>query len=293
MYLDPDFYRGIRVDLSIKEERSIRGLIGLGVRYKVHRQLTSIIECHVNNWIGVYYDSVKAGLRFPLMDFIVAFCKFYGVLPAQITPNAHRILACVPQICRRHRLPSSIKLFNFLYTVKLGGKKTGGDYVMVQCRQSVGKIDGLPDNNKGWKGKFFKVRLDDAFPFDRVWLSQVCKCKQPAETSGLKEAFRWIGSESYDWDTYHSPDALLDAGLDRPSWEIAEEEVNQAVGGRQPGGPCPVPNTCAFHRFYSFLTSFCFAGAQKWVLTMNLRPCSVVMPRPRPGPRSQRRSRSP
>lgn len=85
-------------------------------------------------------------------------------------------------------MPSSIKLFSYFYTVKLEGKQVGGDYVIVQCRQSVGKIDGLPDNNKGWKNKYFKVLLNDPFPFEREWTSQVRKCKQSAETPGIKEA---------------------------------------------------------------------------------------------------------
>lgn len=165
----------------------------------------------MDNWIEVHYDSLKADMHFQFNGFMLWFCNFYGVLSAQITPNAHRILSCFPQICGRHQLPSSIKLFNYLHTVKLGGKKVGSDYVMVQCRQSVSKIDDLPNNNKGWKIKYFKVLLSDHFPPQMRMVLSVCNCKQPAKTPGIKEAIRRISLESYDWDTFYLANALEDA----------------------------------------------------------------------------------
>lgn len=113
-FLDPYSYRAIQVDLSIKEERSIRGLLSPRVCYQVNRWLTSVIEYHVDNLIGVLYYSIMAGLRFSLNNFMLRFYKFYGVLLAQVTPNTHRILSCFPHIYGHHHLPNSIKLFNYL-----------------------------------------------------------------------------------------------------------------------------------------------------------------------------------
>nr|GMD96988.1 Bromodomain adjacent to zinc finger domain 1A [Ipomoea batatas] len=72
---------------------------------------------------GMHFDSLKVGLRIPFDPFLVDFVNYYGIVPAQIAPNAHRILACYPQICKRHQVPCTLELFNFLH---LGEGGTGG-----------------------------------------------------------------------------------------------------------------------------------------------------------------------
>lgn len=56
----------------------------------------------------------------------------------------------------------------------------------------------LLNNNKSWKGKYFKVYIKDHFPFEQEWPSQMPKCKQPLETPRLREVFHQIGLEVYD-----------------------------------------------------------------------------------------------
>lgn len=74
----------------------------------------------------MHLDSLKAPLTFPFQPFLLGFMKYYGVLPGQISPNAHRTLACFPQICGRHGLPVTLELFWFLFSVWPLSPKHGG-----------------------------------------------------------------------------------------------------------------------------------------------------------------------
>nr|GME15770.1 uncharacterized protein LOC109159160 [Ipomoea batatas] len=146
--LDPKGAFGTPVEISPKEEEQLADLIGEGIRYEVDRRLTNIVSCHYKKWIGVHLDSLKAGMRIPLDPFLVGFVNYYGIVPSQVTPNGHRILACFPQICARHQVPCTIDLFNFLHLVKTMGKNCHPSFVIIQCRGLFGKVSGLPDNNQ-------------------------------------------------------------------------------------------------------------------------------------------------
>nr|GMC47028.1 uncharacterized protein LOC109159167 [Ipomoea batatas] len=132
--LDPKGAFGTPVEISPKEEEQLADLIGEGIRYE--------------KWIGVHLDSLKAGMRIPLDPFLVDFVNYYVIVPSQVTPNGHRILACFPQICARHLVPCTIDLFNFLHLVKTMGKNCHPSFVIIQCRGLFGKVSGLPDNNR-------------------------------------------------------------------------------------------------------------------------------------------------
>nr|GMC66715.1 predicted protein [Ipomoea batatas] len=198
--LDPKGAFGTPVEISPKEEEQLADLIGEGIRYEVDRRLTNIVSCHYKKWIGVHLDSLKAGMRIPLDPFLVDFVNYYGIVPSQVTPNGHRILACFPQICARHQVPCTIDLFNFLHLVKTMGKNCHPSFVIIQCRGLFGKVSGLPDNNHG-------------VPFKNEWSRRMRKCVLSPETLEIKDAVEKISSECYSWDNYHSPEALAAAHL--------------------------------------------------------------------------------
>nr|GMD59567.1 uncharacterized protein LOC109149872 [Ipomoea batatas] len=223
--LDTDGAHDTLIEMSVKEEEQVGKLLGKGVTYKVDRSLTSIANCHRNRWIGVHFDSLKAGMRFPLDSFLVAFVNYYRIVPGRIAPNGHRILACFPQICQRHQVPCTIDLFNFLYLVKAMGKSYGGSFIMIQCRGPIGKIVDLPDNNRRWRGKYLRVRLDDDLPFKNEWSSRMRKYTLPSETPEIRAAVERISTESYSWEHYHSPKAFAAMQLPLPFYGSSGQTI--------------------------------------------------------------------
>ncbi|XP_031124350.1 uncharacterized protein LOC116027063 [Ipomoea triloba] len=223
--LDPKGAFATPVEISPKEEEQLADLIGEGIRYEVDRRLTNIVSCHYKKWIGVHLDSLKAGMRIPLDPFLVDFVNYYGIVPSQVAPNGHRILACFPQICARHQVPCTIDLFNFLHLVKTMGKNCHPSFVIIQCRGLFGKVSGLPDNNRKWRGKFLRVFLKDGVPFKNEWSRRMRKCVLPPETLEIKDAVEKISSECYSWDNYHSPEALAAAHLPPPMYGVQRQVV--------------------------------------------------------------------
>nr|GMD28893.1 uncharacterized protein LOC109159160 [Ipomoea batatas] len=223
--LDPKGAFATPVEISPKEEEQLADLIGEGIRYEVDRRLTNIVSCHYKKWIGVHLDSLKAGMRIPLDHFLVDFMNYYGIVPSQVAPNGHRILACFPQICARHQVPCTIDLFNFLHLVKTMGKNCHPSFVIIQSRGLFGKVSGLPDNNRKWRGKFLRVFLKDGVPFKNEWSHRMRKCVPPPETLEIKDAVEKISSEFYSWDNYHSPEALAAAHLPPPMYGVQRQVV--------------------------------------------------------------------
>nr|GME21362.1 uncharacterized protein LOC109159160 [Ipomoea batatas] len=223
--LDPKGAFATPVEISPKEEEQLADLIGEGIRYEVDRRLTNIVSCHYKKWIGVHLDSLKAGMRIPLDRFLVDFMNYYGIVSSQVAPNGHRILACFPQICARHQVPCTIDLFNFLHLVKTMGKNCHPSFVIIQSRGLFGKVSGLPDNNRKWRGKFLRVFLKDGVPFKNEWSHRMRKCVPPPETLEIKDAVEKISSECYSWDNYHSPEALAAAHLPPPMYGAQRQVV--------------------------------------------------------------------
>nr|GMD73374.1 Bromodomain adjacent to zinc finger domain 1A [Ipomoea batatas] len=223
--LDPKGAFATPVEISPKEEEQLADLIGEGIRYEVDRRLTNIVSCHYKKWIGVHLDSLKAGMRIPLDPFLVDFMNYYGIVPSQVAPNGHRILACFPQICARHQVPCTIDLFNFLHLVKTMGKNCHPSFVIIQSRGLFGKVSGLPDNNRKWRGKFLRVFLKDGVPFKNEWSHRMRKCVPPPETLEIKDAVEKILSECYSWDNYHSPEALAAAHLPPPMYGVQRQVI--------------------------------------------------------------------
>ncbi|XP_031121978.1 uncharacterized protein LOC116025055 [Ipomoea triloba] len=214
--LDSDGARIVGIDFTDKEVEQLKKLIGKGISYSIDRRPSNIIDCHQKNWVGVHFDSLKAGLRIPFDPFLVDFVNYYGIVPGQIAPNAHRILACYPQICRRHQVPCTLELFNFLHLVKCMGKNHRNGFVIIQCRGTAGKVSDLPDNNRRWKEKFLRVRLDGDLPFKNEWSRRMRKCVVPPETPEIHIAVEKIKSECYSWEIYHSAEAFDAARLPAP-----------------------------------------------------------------------------
>lgn len=129
----------------------ISSLLTNRIDFDTRRGQGNVIERHQDDWVGIHLDSLKAPLSFPFSPFLLYFLKYYEVLPGQISPNAHRILACFPQIYAQHDFTCSIELFRFLFSVWALSSKHGGGFLIIQSWGHHCSITHLPDNNKGWK----------------------------------------------------------------------------------------------------------------------------------------------
>nr|GMC99446.1 uncharacterized protein LOC109159160 [Ipomoea batatas] len=93
------------------------------------------------------------------------------------------------------------------------GKNHRSGFVIIQCRGTAGKVSDLPDNNRRWKEKFLRVRLDGDLPFKNEWSRRMRKCVVPPETPEIRIAVEKIKSECYSWEIYHSAEAFDAAQL--------------------------------------------------------------------------------
>lgn len=125
---------GLRQHISLLTRSEIEEastLLTGQVKYNTRWSLKNIIDWTHGDWLGVHLDSLKAPLTFPFHPFLLGFMKYYGVLPRQISPNRHRILACFPQICGRHGLPVTMELFRYIFSIRPISPKHGGGVLCV------------------------------------------------------------------------------------------------------------------------------------------------------------------
>nr|GMD90064.1 uncharacterized protein LOC109149872 [Ipomoea batatas] len=132
-------------------------------------------------------------------------------------------------------------------SVKCMGKNHRSGFVIIQCRGTAGKVSDLPDNNRRWKEKFLRVRLDGDLPFKNEWSRRMRKCVVPPETPEIRIAVEKIKSECYSWEIYHSAEAFDAAQLSAPTYgaqgapdidpELKELLGAGASGSSRPGLP--------------------------------------------------------
>lgn len=131
MPLSSDDVRNHPCLLTMSELEEVRSLLTGQVEFQTRRSLGNMIDRTRDEWIGLHLDSIKVPLTFPFSPFLLSFLKHYRVLPRQIGPNAHSIIACFPQICARHNVPCTIELFNFIFAVRHIPVKHEGGFLMA------------------------------------------------------------------------------------------------------------------------------------------------------------------
>ena len=76
------------------------------------------VHCPPVGWLGIYEDSLKAGLRFPIHPFVIKLLTEYNMCPAQIVPNSWRIIIGFLSLCLLHKRTPTVNLFRACYTLK-------------------------------------------------------------------------------------------------------------------------------------------------------------------------------
>ncbi|GFS41640.1 hypothetical protein Acr_00g0075480 [Actinidia rufa] len=108
-----------------------------------------------------FYEAIfSAGLRFAVHPTIKRILNFYGICPAQLSPNAWRNIISMLVIWHFHRRHLSLNEFRCLYTLLKGpGSESGWLYFKARLGKNI--LKGPPNNVKGWKRRFFFISGDD------------------------------------------------------------------------------------------------------------------------------------
>ncbi|KAI3498712.1 hypothetical protein L1887_34491 [Cichorium endivia] len=110
--------------------------------------------------IGVYYQFMLAGLRFPAFDFLGEITRSYQIHLSQISPNGFRKIVCFVMLCSALGIKPEIEVFRYFYCTM-----SSGDWIAFSSRSNRKELcGGTQDSIKKWKNEFFFVN-EGAFPF--------------------------------------------------------------------------------------------------------------------------------
>ncbi|XP_042446641.1 uncharacterized protein LOC122031614 [Zingiber officinale] len=106
-------------------------------------------------FVTIFRDQILGGLRFPIHPFISSLSEYFGVCISQLAPNFFRAVCGTIILCRVYELPLTVHLFHHFYSFK----RSESGVFMVQARPDYKFFTDMPSSNKGWKSRFFFVRL--------------------------------------------------------------------------------------------------------------------------------------
>nr|GMD43463.1 uncharacterized protein LOC109173927 [Ipomoea batatas] len=159
--------------------------------------------------VGVHYNSIKCGLRFPLHPFVSEFLNTHQIIPAQLAPNGYKFLVVFLNICKECDIPPSQSLFHYLFTVEAGTKVETQSFVTVSSRRGLKFVTDIPSSHSGWKQRFFKVRLPESqICFPNVWATRVIHFPMPEETPELLSQAKKIASVPRSCNIYASKEKI-------------------------------------------------------------------------------------
>lgn len=107
--------------------------------------------------ITMNYDTMAAGVRFPLHPIISKLLNFWGLAPTQITPNGWSTIMGLLSLFGRvqPRAFLSAKELNFVTSLARWEKDVG--YYYVKSRPHMKIIEDLPNKFQDWKEKWWFV----------------------------------------------------------------------------------------------------------------------------------------
>lgn len=160
----------------------------------------------------------RVGCQSPLITpFLTTFLNHFKILPAMISPYGHCILACFLQICARHQVELTMGLFWYLFMFQVNQKGNARGIINIKAWDKTCCIKNLLGNNKGWKGRFFAVYLEDPLLINNIWREIVEDFKRPPLIGGkMKDVMRQIDTEGYDCNLYKSTEVYAEAALAPP-----------------------------------------------------------------------------
>ncbi|CAH9051247.1 unnamed protein product [Cuscuta europaea] len=158
----------------------------------------------------VHFDSIRAGLRFPLHPFFISFFNFYEIVPAQIMPNSYRAMAGFICRCKDAGARPTLELFHQFF--KVAPQQTHG-YLATSARTGHILFKGNPTSIKGWKDRFFFVSIPDGL-IPRKWNAFPRKTPDPVLTEEIYNDVLAVEKDKcMDIMNYLTPERLITAGI--------------------------------------------------------------------------------
>ncbi|KAL4568738.1 hypothetical protein LXL04_024353 [Taraxacum kok-saghyz] len=118
------------------------------------------IKTPPEGFVCIYHQFLKAGLRFPVFDFLKTVLSHYNLHIAQLTPKSFRKIICFVMLSRALGVLPSLTVFRHFYVTL-----NAGDWVSFTRRQGIDDIcDGIPSSIKKWKPEFIFVDAKELKP---------------------------------------------------------------------------------------------------------------------------------
>ncbi|XP_019163628.1 PREDICTED: uncharacterized protein LOC109159968 isoform X2 [Ipomoea nil] len=207
--------RDLPLDISKAEYSEARKLISRKFKTSAPDGCRSLMAMD-GTYVAVHYDSIKAGLRFPLHPFLVKVLLHYNLVPAMIPPNGHRLITL---FLMGHALlgkEPTLELFQYMFIIFEGVGEIEG-FVQFQSRPNRRMVEKIPKNTRSWKYKYFFVKLEqDEVGFVNQWSSKVTKVASPSRSDALDKDVAALRALQLDGLKGITPKILSDLKLGPP-----------------------------------------------------------------------------
>lgn len=130
-------------------------------------------------YIGMHLQSARYGFRVPTTPLMASICTLYRIAPGMLSPNSHRLIACLQSLCQFASIKVDLELFQVR---KIGNKSL--DYLNASQREGCRVVVGLNSSLKDWRNKFFFVRpTEGSFSFPTAWDESYYRLKKAPRPS--------------------------------------------------------------------------------------------------------------
>lgn len=148
---------------------------------------------------------MKTPISLLFTSFLSAFLQHYGVLPTQVYPNAHRILAYFHQICARHNIPCTLESFASCYRSGHSTKTRSVTSPIFSIIIRVGNTNSPPSPK----------RLEFIIPATLY----------SAPTLTLTAHAEAIFTKFYDYRIFKTPKDYAAANLQEPRYDLEKKYI--------------------------------------------------------------------
>ncbi|CAM0913029.1 unnamed protein product [Alopecurus aequalis] len=168
--------------------------------------------------ICVCLRALEAGMRVPLPGFFCEALAYFGIAPAQLTPNGWRTMAGFLALCRSVGVPPSLAVFQHFFKLSSIIQRDRKGWYFFPSRHSSGlRFTGMPHPNwssfKYWKNEFFFLSSPEPWPCPVEWGEPPKSCfKNPVlngeENESAAKLLRAYGDAPVDLRKYLSNSSL-------------------------------------------------------------------------------------
>nr|GMD27421.1 predicted protein [Ipomoea batatas] len=149
-----------------------------------------------DGYVALSLLAVKYGFQVPPPPLFNEVCRYFNLVPGQLSPNSFRFVATFLSLCDSLSIPPTLSLFTQLFYVAAVGSRSPGS-IQIAPREGL-RFEGISKSVKRWKERFVFVRpVGSAFDFPTPWPTYYFKLDRPPAPTGVLaqqvQAFRDLG----------------------------------------------------------------------------------------------------